>query len=767
MKKFILTIKLLILISSCTIAQWEILNEGFKGSFNTIDFVNENTGWIAGSNGTLLKTTDGGENWFTIPLDESWNINQIDFINDSVGVAVGNISILSYYYAIIIKTIDGGNNWVMQKQIPEIDLNSICIIDENNICAIGYNKVYKTSNGGSDWYDLSPNSPNSIDRYYYNSMWFPNPDTGLVVGYYEHQNADYSITNIGVIMRTTNRGTSWEEKIINQFRNITDLQFIDDTTGYFTAYSITGMNHLYKTTDICKTWKMITSDSSSVLLYQFLDINTAYAVGINYAGRTNSPDNIIMKSSDGGVSWLNIQYFQGQFSKIYFCNKNVGYLFGPFVLFKSTDSGYNWETIMSSYTLADTYFINKKEGFAGGMGESVGHFSYYFMLSTNNGGNSWNRGNVFPGVFQSITFLNDSLGFHIASGSFGGCGGIYKTSDTVNNWNQVSKYIYDDYSFDGNDICFNNDKNGWAVGFCFKGTAYRPAVLKTIDGGSSWELEWIGPIGKQEGWASNSLHSICRCETTAWAVGENGMIVKYTSQNGWKEQTSITDLPLNKVFFLNDNCGWISGGYFNSNNLKSILLKTTNSGENWETRNLDYLINDIWFVSNQHGLAVGCDKSWKGIILESEDGGDNWEVAVDSLLGPLNSISVKDNYAWAVGTYGLVLRTTNLGVTWIDDEKNKVYPTEFKLEQNYPNPFNPATKIRYSIPTDIHVKLKIYDILGREVAKLVNEEKSPGNYEVVFNMQQTTNYKQLTSGVYFFRLTAGNYTATKKMLLLK
>ena len=92
-------------------------------------------------------------------------------------------------------------------------------------------------------------------------------------------------------------------------------------------------------------------------------------------------------------------------------------------------------------------------------------------------------------------------------------------------------------------------------------------------------------------------------------------------------------------------------------------------------------------------------------------------------------------------------------------------PKEFKLEQNYPNPFNPTTKIRYTIP-DVGSELaqtviKVYDILGNEVATLVNEEKEPGYYEVEFNAEQ------LSSGIYFYRLQVGNYTQTKKMILLR
>ncbi len=104
----------------------------------------------------------------------------------------------------------------------------------------------------------------------------------------------------------------------------------------------------------------------------------------------------------------------------------------------------------------------------------------------------------------------------------------------------------------------------------------------------------------------------------------------------------------------------------------------------------------------------------------------------------------------------------------------------FKLEQNYPNPFNPSTKIKYSIPsTDnpilggargglIDVQLKVYDVLGNEVATLVNKHQQPGNYEVEFNSNVgANNYSPLPSGVYFYQLKAGEFTQTKKMLLLK
>lgn len=101
------------------------------------------------------------------------------------------------------------------------------------------------------------------------------------------------------------------------------------------------------------------------------------------------------------------------------------------------------------------------------------------------------------------------------------------------------------------------------------------------------------------------------------------------------------------------------------------------------------------------------------------------------------------------------------GVNSIDSGSEKDNPKVFALDQNYPNPFNPGTSIQYAIGGRQFVSLKVYDVLGNEVESLVNEEKPAGNYEVDFNATQ------LSSGIYFYRLQAGDYNASRKMILIK
>jgi len=98
-------------------------------------------------------------------------------------------------------------------------------------------------------------------------------------------------------------------------------------------------------------------------------------------------------------------------------------------------------------------------------------------------------------------------------------------------------------------------------------------------------------------------------------------------------------------------------------------------------------------------------------------------------------------------------------------EQGKSVPETIKLYQNYPNPFNPSTKIKYSLDKSGFVKIKIYDLLGREMATLVSENKKPGSYEATFNANSTD--KTLTSGVYFYKLHVNNFTECKKMVFAK
>ena len=139
-------------------------------------------------------------------------------------------------------------------------------------------------------------------------------------------------------------------------------------------------------------------------------------------------------------------------------------------------------------------------------------------------------------------------------------------------------------------------------------------------------------------------------------------------------------------------------------------------------------------------------------------------------VGNHNFMGILIGYDTATTTFTI---NEPVSVELIEDE----FPNQIILEHNYPNPFNPVTKIKFTIPLQQNpllggdyrgglVTLKVYDILGKEIATLVNEEKSAGNYEVEFS-SHSSEVRNLTSGVYFYQLKSGSFVETKKMLLIK
>ncbi|MDI6804574.1 MAG: T9SS type A sorting domain-containing protein [Bacteroidota bacterium] len=105
-----------------------------------------------------------------------------------------------------------------------------------------------------------------------------------------------------------------------------------------------------------------------------------------------------------------------------------------------------------------------------------------------------------------------------------------------------------------------------------------------------------------------------------------------------------------------------------------------------------------------------------------------------------------------------LFRSISVGV-----KEQKELPTEYSLSQNYPNPFNPTTTIRYDLPTASHVVLKVYNVLGQEVATLINEQKTVGKHSFEFRASDF----ELSSGVYFYRLVAGEFVSVKKFILVR
>jgi hypothetical protein len=206
-----------------------------------------------------------------------------------------------------------------------------------------------------------------------------------------------------------------------------------------------------------------------------------------------------------------------------------------------------------------------------------------------------------------------------------------------------------------------------------------------------------------------------------------------------------------------------SDGVYYLLTVENGLYRSTDNGINWlniipqsqlGSLNLPPLPNNQIIEIQKDNLLLATGHGF----FETNDNGQNWIKRNDNLSNSNISIVniTYEGLLYAVTDNGLFVSSNN--VTSVS--KNDI-PTQFLLQQNYPNPFNPKTTINFSIPQAGFVTIKIYDILGKEIATLINENKNAGYYKVNFDASS------LTSGVYIYRITSNNFVQSKKMLLMK
>ena len=245
-------------------------------------------------------------------------------------------------------------------------------------------------------------------------------------------------------------------------------------------------------------------------------------------------------------------------------------------------------------------------------------------------------------------------------------------------------------------------------------------------------------------------------------VSEDYVLVKYDGQNFNVLTTQSAEVPSWLLHVIavdsNDNI-WFGNRY-------NYLVEYNGQNFQYFTPPQNMPLGAIWAVTvdnyNQKWLAADSgiykyyNNQWTEYkyrdlnLIRGKPGHVAFDLVVD-----------KNNNLWLATNWGMVQFNPNGIVTDVDDEKVVNIPKEFILSQNYPNPFNPETAISYQLPANSFVSLKVFDTLGREVATLVNEEKPAGTYTINFNAEG------LSSGVYFYKMRAGRFVQTKKLVLMK
>lgn len=271
------------------------------------------------------------------------------------------------------------------------------------------------------------------------------------------------------------------------------------------------------------------------------------------------------------------------------------------------------------------------------------------------------------------------------------------------------------------------------------------------NGGTSWTPQSSGVTQTLNGvWFTDANTGTVVGPSTA-----SGTILRTTDGgNTWTPQSSgIPFTALHAVCFVDVNNGWAAGE-------SGAVIHTTNGGSNWteQTSGTTVSLYDIFFSDLNNGTAVG----QLGTILRTTDGGTTWTKQVSRTSTSLKAVYFTSTYTGTVvGEFGTILHTTTGGVVGVKEIPQPEIPREFMLSQNYSNPFNPSTKIDYSVKERGYVQLIVYDILGKEIATLVSEVKSPGEYSVTFSGNG------LPSGVYIYSLRINGLAENRKMILLR
>ena len=427
---------------------------------------------------------------------------------------------------------------------------------------------------------------------------------------------------------------------------------------------------------------------------------------------------------------------------------------------------------LNGRTISDIFFLDSLTGWA------VTPYRFQndtaFVLKTTNSGDSWFFANSRVGQFvghNRVKFLNSSTGFICGASQTSGFKGLSKSTDGGSNWTSlnvpVSAQNYEDMSV-------LNENTIWLVA----SESLTGGVFFTSTGGANWVQQYSA--------GSQNPEKIYMYNARIGFISDNSgsSSIRKTTNGGLNWNLNLSGQYYRDIIFTDSLTGWYSYG----NN----VYKTTNGGTNWQLQVLPFGgnlisvgINEFSAINKDTLFAIGAEIitgiQSRGIIYRTVNGGANWTFQIPDtsiyVPGPYNYIQFADkNHGWAytLGFYGGIHTTTGGDPVWITaiEQTSNEVPKEFKLYQNYPNPFNPNTKIKFQLLKHSNAEITIYDITGRRIQKLLNDELNAGEYEIDFNASG------LSSGTYFYRIAIHSdkltvttakevFTETKKMVLVK
>ncbi|HEY9167515.1 MAG TPA: T9SS type A sorting domain-containing protein [Candidatus Kryptonia bacterium] len=575
---------------------------------------------------------------------------------------------------------------------------------------------------------------------------------------------------------STDEGTSWTPAIDNGLPNDSGVFFAIDCfavapngTGGTNLYLGTAGYGIYVSNDNGANWTPDTVGLLNPYVHEILVNDTSLYAGTN-AG--------VCGSTINGTSWkwlapADIYYID--VASIVICDSSL-FVSGSTAgvdghgIFRSTDNGTSWTHVFAPAILGyiGPMAVTDTELFAGTTLGVVYH-------SADNGA-TWSESSL-PGMNLSVQTMA-SVGTKLYAGTYGG--GVFVSTDHGTSWTSMS-------------VGMKNSKvNAVAVkdSNIYAGTM-AVGIFRSTDGGNTWIQVNTG-LTNYPGLAGLNVVGLAVNDSSLFAGVEPGGVFKSTDDGDSWSQVGIQVPGLFGTFALTAKdtilfAGTLGPGIFRSTdggttwNLSNTglsntgvsalvasdsnlfagtygggVFRSTNDGDNWTGAGLtDHYVaalalNGTWLYARTYDAG----------LFVSTDFGANWtEFDSSSTSESIISLAADRSNLYAGSSVGVIYRPVS-GITYVVPPPAHL-PVEFRLLQNYPNPFNPSTVISYQLPAVSRVTLKVFDILGREIATLVDARENAGYHEVRFDGSR------LSSGVYFYRMTAGNYVSTRKLLLIK
>ena len=777
-------------------AQWGYHHHFIQKDYYAIEFVSEDVGFLGGEQ-LFAMTNNEGASWFNISRIFGDEVLSIDFLDENIGIAVGQY--YTYGPGFIYYTSDGGFNWSVAyyQTYAYAAVKDVYLLDDSHGWAVGDDgNIFRIVYGIDHWSYVTSLPVDLL------SVYFINQDIGWTSGW-------------GKLYKSTNGGVSWFEKQTGVNTRIWDVLFLDQNVGWATAYP----NILLHSTDGGETWTNTTASIPFVYKLCFLSDSLGFVTGNSY----------VLKTTDGGINWTSVlipgaSWFEG----ISFVNDSVGYIAGRYnKIFKTSNSGETWDEMMlaefNNLNSIDMYSLTRgvavgnngailkrnNDSWFSGITSTTKNLNSVYTFSSSSSIAVGDSGIIikstdsylhwtekYSGVnvnLKSVQFINYYLGWAVGEN-----GTVLKSISAGDSWVTVSSGYFEDF----NSVFFISSSIGWISG-------NNGLIIKTTDGGLTWTPENSSLTSK--------ILKIQFCdENIGFALAQGGIILR--TDDGGMTWNIIYDLQpsyeLYELKFFSTTRGWACGQF-------GYIYRTTDGGYSWTPQFSSPTtdLRSINIIDSNNVYAAGDD----GVILYTSNGGQGPPVPVEltsftafsrnnqvvlnwSTATELNNYIFEIERKTADQEYYTIGYVEGNGSTaepheYSYDDKNVergkyhyrlkqidyigsyMYSKEvevdvtgiitFSLYQNFPNPFNPSTKIKYEIPAvgtrdRVSVQLKVYDVLGNEVATLVNEEKQPGTYEVEFSTNSHSGEsRKLTSGIYFYQLKSGNFVETKKMILLK